>query len=146
MSMLMFNAYPSAATHRIGKRVYRLPAFVLRYAMTLMAEAEAQYAEYVRDCEADAERGHRTHYCEHGTNMWTDYDNICGGCEDGWSNGDPGQRRERALNEAKRVYAQAETLIHAAEIMRANGIAYDFDALHTAAAKFLGIEFDPMPI
>lgn len=31
----------------------------------------------------DAANGHRSHYCIHGTNQWTDYDNICGGCEDG---------------------------------------------------------------
>ena len=39
-------------------------------------------ARYEEDCAYDREQGHRPHYCIHGTNQWTDYDNICGGCED----------------------------------------------------------------
>jgi hypothetical protein len=27
--------------------------------------------------------GYRFPHCIHGTSLWTDYDNICGGCEDG---------------------------------------------------------------
>lgn len=27
-------------------------------------------------------QGYRPKYCIHGTSSWTDYDNICGGCED----------------------------------------------------------------
>lgn len=30
-------------------------------------------------------KGYTFPYCEHGTSRWTDYDNICGGCEDGYS-------------------------------------------------------------
>lgn len=45
------------------------------------------YADMLAEqAEADAfdrANGHRPHYCIHGTNQWTDYDNICGGCEDG---------------------------------------------------------------
>lgn len=28
-------------------------------------------------------KGYGFPYCEHGSSLWTDYDNICGGCEDG---------------------------------------------------------------
>jgi hypothetical protein len=42
-------------------------------------------ADYALECEADRRNGHRPHYCIHGTNQWTDYDNICGGCEDSLS-------------------------------------------------------------
>jgi hypothetical protein len=28
-------------------------------------------------------KGYSFPYCEHGSSRWTDYDNICGGCEDG---------------------------------------------------------------
>lgn len=42
------------------------------------ADREAEEASY-------REQGFRSHYCIHGTNQWTDYDNICGGCEDGLS-------------------------------------------------------------
>jgi hypothetical protein len=40
-------------------------------------------ARYQEDCAQDRAQGHRPHYCLHGTNQWTDYDNICGPCEDG---------------------------------------------------------------
>jgi len=29
--------------------------------------------------------GYTFPYCKHGMSLWTDYDNICGGCEDGAS-------------------------------------------------------------
>lgn len=38
--------------------------------------------EYLRDVEDAAKEGYRPHHCFHGTNLWTDYDNICGPCED----------------------------------------------------------------
>ena len=40
------------------------------------------------------------HYCIHGTNRWTDYDNICGPCEDGYTD------RELALDWAHRDVRQ----------------------------------------
>jgi hypothetical protein len=30
-------------------------------------------------------KGYSFPYCPHGKSLWTDYDNICGGCEDGYS-------------------------------------------------------------
>lgn len=30
-------------------------------------------------------KGYAFPYCPHGKSQWTDYDNICGGCEDGYS-------------------------------------------------------------
>ena len=30
-------------------------------------------------------KGYSYPYCQHGTSNWTDYDNICGRCEDGYS-------------------------------------------------------------
>lgn len=45
------------------------------------------YAEmrgsYESDCASYSAQGYRAHYCIHGTDLWTDYDNICGGCEAG---------------------------------------------------------------
>lgn len=35
-------------------------------------------------------KGYAFPHCEHGSSRWTDYDNICGGCEDGF---DPTDRR-----------------------------------------------------
>lgn len=39
--------------------------------------------EYLREVEEAHEEGFRPPYCFHGTNLWTDYDPICGYCEDG---------------------------------------------------------------
>lgn len=39
--------------------------------------------EYLREVEEAHEEGFAPHYCFHGTNLWTDYDPICGYCEDG---------------------------------------------------------------
>lgn len=38
---------------------------------------------YLREVEDAYEEGFRAPYCFHGTNLWTDYDPICGYCEDG---------------------------------------------------------------
>lgn len=38
--------------------------------------------EYLREVEEAYEEGFRPHYCFHGTNLWTDYDPICGYCEE----------------------------------------------------------------
>jgi hypothetical protein len=59
------------------------------------------YQEYLDECEATRRDGYRPHYCEHGTNQWTDYDNICGPCEDGQSMGDPFFRMRFAIDAAK---------------------------------------------
>lgn len=79
----------------------------LKLAALLVRQYEADFQDYLDDCEADRSRGHRPHYCEHGTNLWTDYDNICGGCEDGRTMSDPFQRHVRALYEAKKRRARA---------------------------------------
>ncbi len=53
------------------------------------------------------------HHCEHGTNLWTDYDNICGPCEDGWSMGNGIDRRRYALSIASERTARANKLLAA---------------------------------
>lgn len=84
---------------------------VARLALAVSKRLEAEYAEYLEDCEQDRANGHRAHYCEHGTSNWTDFDNICGRCEDGYTNSTPQARRENALQEARnRMSAFADTL------------------------------------
>jgi hypothetical protein len=39
-------------------------------------------AKHDEDCSTWGAQGVRPQYCLHGTNQWTDYDNICGACED----------------------------------------------------------------
>lgn len=36
---------------------------------------------YELEARAAWKEGLRPHYCKHGTNLWVDYDPICGGCE-----------------------------------------------------------------
>lgn len=62
------------------------PARAVETYRKFLAEEVHDYAGYLarheEDCAQDRAEGHRPHYCIHGTNQWTDYDNICGGCED----------------------------------------------------------------
>lgn len=54
--------------------------FCLNLARKFVPQMQAEWEE---ECAEYARQGYRPHYCIHGTNQWTDYDNICGGCEDG---------------------------------------------------------------
>lgn len=59
-----------------------------KLAVILLNSYRNRFAEYEEECNEYAKQGYRPHYCIHGTNQWTDYDNICGGCENGenyWS-------------------------------------------------------------
>jgi len=55
----------------------------LRLAAAIVRRERAAYAAYRESCDADWRQGYRPHYCRHGMNLWTDYDPICGACEDG---------------------------------------------------------------
>lgn len=72
------------------KRMIR--SLALRRVKAIKTEA----AEYLADMDAwytsgdgrptyKGGRGYSYPYCFHGTSRWTDYDNICPGCEDGHS-------------------------------------------------------------
>lgn len=65
--------------------------------LRMYLELTDRYELYLGDCEADRERGYRPHYCEHGTNQWVDYDNICGPCEDGYTLSNLAHRWETAV-------------------------------------------------
>lgn len=82
-------------------------ALVLRRALEISKEQLSAYESWLEECEEyrrpalGAPNGYRPHYCEHGTDRWTDFDNICGGCEDGVSMGRGTDRREFALGQAR---------------------------------------------
>lgn len=71
------------------------------------------YEQYLEACEGFRREGYRPQTCEHGTNQWTDYDNICGPCEDGLSMGDPLFRRGYAIAEAKHKHQAIRDLLSA---------------------------------
>ena len=58
-----------------------------------------QREEWERDAAQSYREGYRPHFCIHGTNLWTDYDNICWGCEEYGYTGQP-QRHAVALEVA----------------------------------------------
>jgi len=87
----------------------------------------AQYQDYLDDCARNAKNEHRPHYCEHGTDQWVDYDNICGPCEDGITSADPLQRRYRALAEAHDRLHQANTVSKAWLTLRQYGVGHAVD-------------------
>lgn len=59
---------------------------VLRETKANHQRMREEWAEGARLSYAE---GFRPHYCIHGTNQWTDYDNICGACENYGYNGLP---------------------------------------------------------
>jgi hypothetical protein len=83
----------------------------LKLAAKLSARAEQRYASYLSECDADRKDGYRSHYCEHGVNLWIDYDPICGYCEDGQSAADGVLRRREAISEAKERVAKSRKIV-----------------------------------
>lgn len=51
-----------------------------------LTRVQQNQAEYDRECAEWAEKGYRPHYCIHGVDLWTGYDNICGYCEESLTN------------------------------------------------------------
>lgn len=99
----------------------------LKLAHAIERKLWANYLEYLEACEEDHKRGYRAHYCEHGTNNWTDYDNICGPCEDGLFMSDPITRRRYAIDTAKGRMAKYDAIMAA---MRAFAKVVGFDAVN----------------
>lgn len=79
---------------------------ILTVAVLVLNQIRKDFADYEEACNDYAKQGFRPHHCIHGTNQWTDYDNICGACEDGegyWHYETCGRR---ALDIAKAAHAE----------------------------------------
>lgn len=69
----------------------RLLLPIARQVLKNMRKVEADYAAEVEEFYTEGDgrrtseggRGYTFPHCIHGTSRWTDYDNICGGCEEG---------------------------------------------------------------
>lgn len=94
-----------------GETIMATDKRILVLAAGLARKYADDYAQYLAECEQDRRVGHRPHFCEHGADMWTDYDNICGPCEDGVSMRLPMARRLRALDNARERVAEADALM-----------------------------------
>lgn len=103
-----------------------------RTTLKLAAKIDAQlvrgYEDYLEQCAYDRSQGHRPHYCEHGTSNWTEYDNICGWCEESISMGNPLDRMQEALSQAKARWAKVTKVMDAWMTMRDLGLDDAVDA------------------
>lgn len=84
----------------------KLPQSVLALALQILTGYRAQWAAYLEACEDDRANGHTPHYCFHGMSRWTDYDNICGSCEDHGNYWDYSLYARISLDEAIRRHTQ----------------------------------------
>lgn len=86
----------------------KTPVFILKLAAKIFASYGNDWAEYKAECAEYAAQGYRPYSCFHGTSLWSDYDAICGACEDGYGWFDPMLYRQLAISEAKQAYALFE--------------------------------------
>lgn len=120
-----------------------MKASILITALTLFTKKRdrmvAAFEEYEEDCRYDATNGHRSHYCVHGVNQWTDYDNICGQCEEGLTTLKDYMPllRHEALTEARRFWAEADQLVKINADLDRMGIDFDFGtAFETLTSRY----------
>lgn len=91
---------------------------VLRLAAAIARDLEAGYRDYLEACESYRRDGYRPAHCEHGTSLWTEWDNICGPCEDGLTMSDGLFRRQHALDQAKRRDAKVREIAESAAALK----------------------------
>lgn len=120
-------------------------AAIARPALRFIKEAKValteRFADYAADCAADRAEGHTAHYCIHGTNLWTDYDNICGGCEDGLTSYEDflPLAYDEAIAKARRFRAELLEIARMDTWTRTHGLesSFDFDkALNILADRY----------
>lgn len=115
---------------------------VVSVARKISATLAKNYADYLDECEQDRKNGHRAHYCEHGANMWTDWDNICGYCEESITMGDGVMRRAEALRIAHESVADWHAAVEALRTLERTGVIQrytrEYDALWKSACDVLG--------
>ena len=95
-------------------------ARVLKLALQILNESRKAWAEYEEECKAYRAEGFTPHYCFHGTNRWTDYDNICGWCEDYGNSWNFQVAAQEALGKASRaVEEESKRLQMVIDMMKA---------------------------
>jgi hypothetical protein len=77
---------------------------MIRLALHIFNWYAKEWEEYAEACEEYNRKGWTPAHCFHGTNLWTDYDPICGPCEDGYGWFDPTLYRQLAISEAKQAF------------------------------------------
>lgn len=56
----------------------------LKLALELLKARRAEFAQHDELTEECYRKGYSVSHCIHGTSLWTDYDPMCGPCEDGY--------------------------------------------------------------
>lgn len=79
-------------------------------ALAILHHLEKVRDNYHEECESYRKNHQRPHYCEHGANLWVDYDVICGYCEGGWHLDDPMFIRSEAIRRAKQFRTKISEL------------------------------------
>lgn len=87
-----------------------------------------RYQEHLDEIEFWHAQGKRARTCEHGTNQWTDWDNICGGCEEGSTMGDGVQRRRLAIERAKYIEESVGQAMSAWGLLIRLGLGHAIDS------------------
>lgn len=98
-----------------------LNATVAKIALTELARVRAMYEAHEAHAEECHRQGFRAHYCAHGVNMWTDYDAMCGECENGRQRFHYMEEAEAALGYAKAQQAKMEVRLNAVVALAAMG-------------------------
>jgi hypothetical protein len=81
---------------------------VLVLALTILNFYRKEFELYEEVKREAYKEGYRPHYCIHGTNLWTDYDPMCGPCEDGYGYYHFDTYARLSLDEAKSAIAEQD--------------------------------------
>ena len=71
-----------------------------------LADREAWYRSGDGRPTSQGGKGYSFPYCFHGSSQWTDYDNICGGCEDSFTGYNPMTFYRWALDKGHQDYME----------------------------------------
>lgn len=128
-----------------ARRGFSLDIHVAKLAMAIERRLWAAHMDYENDVDEwyrsgeGKTKGYAYPACEHGTSRWTDYDNICGPCEDGIYLSNGVVRRQFALAEAKMRNERLARLNATFEDMRRYGVEFDRAAFGKMMAECLDV-------
>lgn len=110
----------------------------LKLALQILAGYRLQFAEYAEFVAESHKAGFSPSHCMHGVNLWTDYDPMCGACEDGLNYWDYETFAGMALAEAKKAYQEYQKRIDAVTKLSSLG------APQEVVSNLLGWVSDPI--
>ena len=101
------NVFPATRT-----QIYEMVERRMMRNLRMYARYEADVAAWYRDGDgrpvAEGGKGYSYPECVHGTSRWTDYDNICGGCEGDYGYWDYSRELADAYRDAVWAFSQRD--------------------------------------